>query len=441
MLKNIFIIFVSATLSLSAQTLPSAQQGAGNSFLFKNCEIYTISDGVVKNGYLLTQGSRIAKISESLNFSVPKQVTEVDCAGKRLYPGLIDAGNILGLQEIGSQSETQDQDELGNITPQMEALTAVNPNSVIVPVTRVSGVSLSLTIPRGGLFPGRAALVTHLGYTPAQMFTGFKGQVLNFPRTGRNGAFDRRSDEDIEKAAKRAMENLEETWNMAVQYAKIDSAYTANPDPTRRPEFSPEIAALLPAVRGEMTLLIEANAAKDIEKAIEWAKGRNLTKVVLMGVAEGWRVANKIVESGFPVLTGPVIAEPTRASDRFDRAYANAALLQKAGVKVAIRTDDDNANFRHLPFQAGFAVAYGMPYEEALKAITLYPAQIMGVDRDFGSLAEGKSATFFMTNGDPFEPKSLVHEVYINGWKVPMSDRQSELYREFLNRSPGLQMD
>ncbi|MCH8963069.1 MAG: amidohydrolase family protein, partial [Bacteroidetes bacterium] len=273
---------------------------------------------------------------------------------------------------------------------------------------------------------------------PEQMHVGgYRAVMLQYPTTGRRGRFDRRSDEDVKKAAKKALKKLNDTWDGAELYAQIDSAYTASPETGRRPEYVPAMTALLPVVRGEQTLIIRANAASDITSALEWVKERGLERVVLSGVAEGWRVADKIAEAGIPCLVGPMLSNPTRQSDRYDKAYANIGLMHKAGVKVAIRSGESE-NVRNLPYNAGFAAAYGLGKEEALRAVTITPAEIFGVSDEIGSLEVGKKANLFVADGDPFETKTDIHHVFIDGYKVPMESRHTRLYDEFLNRVPGL---
>ena len=213
-------------------------------------------------------------------------------------------------------------------------------------------------------------------------------------------------------------------------YAQIDSATTGKAD------YNPEMAALLPVYQGEGTAMIEVNKESDILNALRWIKEKKI-KAILTGVAEGWRVADSIALHGIPVITGPILATPTRESDRYDQAYKNAGLMQQAGVKVAIRTNETE-NTRNLPFNAGFAAAYGMGKEEALKAITIVPAEIFGVADQIGSIEAGKKANLFISNGDPFEPATEIKYLFINGWNVPLESRQTLLYDEFLQRSPGV---
>jgi imidazolonepropionase-like amidohydrolase len=284
------------------------------------------------------------------------------------------------------------------------------------------------------MIPGTAALINLHGYVPDQMAAGFEGVVMNFPVTGRQGFFDRRTDEEIKKDVEKAFKQLNDAWDKAVQYYKLDSATKG-----KGLKYYPEMEAMLPVIKGDRALMIEVNVAKDIREALKWVKARRLKKVIFTGVMEGWRVANEIANAGIPVVTGPVLEEPSRAYDRYDKGYANAGLMRKAGVKVSIRTNDrGNGNSRNLPYHAGFAAAYGMGREEALKAITIVPAEIYGVADKLGSIEVGKNATLFVCDGDPFETKTQVKHVFIDGWQIPMVSRQTQLYDEFLKREPGV---
>ncbi|SEI84561.1 Imidazolonepropionase [Cyclobacterium xiamenense] len=391
-------------------------------FLLQHARIYTVSNGVLQDTDLLIQNGKIAAIGKNLPEG---NHLLIDCTGKRIYPGFIDSGTSLGLVEVNSLPETQDYMELGKVTPQMQALTAVNPNAVAIPVTRVSGVTTVLTQPRGGYFPGTAALIQLNGYTPDQMDAGFRGVLMNFPSAAKAGNYDNRSAETIKKEAKKALDEIDALWEKATSYQAIQ-------DKGGSVAYYPEMAQLAKVVTGEIPLLVEVNAAGDILRAIEWVKDKAVDPV-FTGVAEGWKVAEKLAASEIPVITGPVLSLPSRQSDPYDASYTNASKLQQAGVKVAIRSQDSE-NVRNLPFHAGFAAAYGMGTEEALKAITLHPAEIFQVDDKLGSLEVGKSATLFLADGDPFEPKTQIEQVFIDGYKIPMTNRHIRLYQEFLDR-------
>lgn len=399
-------------------------------FALTNASIQTVTNGVITNGTIILSGGKIVDIGT--NITIPAGAITIDCKGLWIYPGAIDGGTHVGLLEFGQVEQASDEGEHGEVIPQMKALTAVNPNTPIIPVTRVSGVTTVIVYPTGGLIPGTAALMDLHGYVPDQMYAGFEGICVNFPNTGRRGFFDRRTEDEVKKAAEKALSQLNDAWDKAVQYHKLDSATGG-----KGVGYYPEMQALLMAVRGEQAVMIEANAAKDITAALKWIKEKKIKKAILTGVAEGWRVADDIAKANIPVITGPVLSLPSREYDRYDKAYANAGLMKKAGVKVALRTNDTE-NVRNLLFHAGFAATYGMGKEEALKAITIVPAEIFGVANQMGSLEKGKNATLFVCDGDPFETKTQVKYVFIDGWQMPMNTRQTDLYEEFLKREPGV---
>jgi imidazolonepropionase-like amidohydrolase len=425
-LKISVLLFLGA-VSLRAQN-PKPHNGL---FALTNATIQTVTKGTIANGSVLIGKGKI--IAVGANISIPAGAQVIDCTGLSIYPGMIDGGTRIGLSEVGSDARTQDYEEIGEIIPQMKALTAVNPNAAAIPITRISGVTTALASPDGGTMPGTAALVNLFGYTPDQMYAGFEGVVVNFPSTGKRGGFDRRTEDEVKKAAEKSLKQLDDAWEKAIQYDKLDSATQG-----KGMKYYPEILALLPVVRGKIPFLIEVNASRDITLALKWVKDKKVKKVVFTGVAEGWRVADEIAKANIPVIVGPVISMPSREYDKYDKAYANPGLLKKAGVKVALKTEDRNSNYRNLPYHAGFAAAYGLGKEEALRSITIVPAEIFGVDNLLGSIEAGKNATLFVSDGDPMETKTQVKYLFIDGWQIPLVSRQTQFYDEFLKREPGL---
>lgn len=395
-------------------------------FLLKNATVVTITKGTLSNTSVLLENGKIAQIGTNISSDGAEVI---DCTGLFIYPGMIDSGTRLGLVEVSSVPETVDYQEIGNVTPNMQALTAVNPNAEAVGITRVSGVTTVLTAPNGGLFPGTAALINLNGYTPDQMYGGFKGVVMNFPASGRRGRFDRRSDDDIKKDSEKAIKEANSIWENALKYHELKTAGAEL-------QYYPEMDQLAKVIAGELPLLIEVNTASDIQNAIKWVADKKV-KVIFTGVSEGWRVAEELAKANIPVITGPVQALPTRQSDRYDTPYANAGKMAKAGVKVALRTDDED-NVRNLPFHAAFAAAYGMGKEEAWKAVTINPAEIFGIADQYGSVEVGKRANLIVSTEDPFETRAQIMHVFIDGYRIPLSNRHIRLYQEFLERSPGL---
>ncbi len=431
-IQTIYGILVAAICVAVLGAQAQSPKGKYGTFALTNATIETVTKGTIANGTVIISGGKITAVGT--NIQVPAGAEVINCNGKKIYPGMIDAGTRLGLLEIGQIPQATDERENGDINPQMRALTAINPNATAIPITRISGVTTGLVNPEGNLFPGTAALINLHGYTPDQMFAGFEGVVVNFPNTGRRGFGDRRSEDDLKKAQEKALATLNDVWEKATQYSRLDSASKG-----KGVSYYPEMQALVPVVRGERALLIEVNAQKDIQTALKWVKEKKIKNVVFTGVSEGWREAEAIAKANIPVITGPVIAIPNRDYDRYDAQYANPGLMRKAGVKVAIRSNEDgNGNYRNLPYHAGFAVAYGMNKEDALKAITIVPAEIMGISDKLGSIEVGKVANLFVCDGDIFETKTQVSQVFIEGWQMPMQSRQTLLYEEFLKREPGL---
>jgi imidazolonepropionase-like amidohydrolase len=440
--RSLFAVLLPLLLGLLWASPHSAQAqkqpGFQGPFALTNAQIVVSPADTIDSGTVVIQDDSIAAVGP--NATAPSNAQVINCEGLTVYPGFIDSGTRLGLQEISDGvPQTIDHNEIGELTPHMNALTAVNPNSVHIPITRVHGITAVITEPTEGLLPGTAALIGLHGYTPEQMHLGDVALTkMDFPSVSRQGPSDDRSPETIEKEATKAMDKLNELWDRAEQYADIDSAVAAAPDTRRKPKFVPPMEGLVPVIQGEQPLMISANAAPAISRALDWAEERGvLDQVILSGALEGWRVADEIAAADVPVLVGSVMQPPSRESDRYDKAYRNPALLHEAGVQVALRSDKVE-NVRNLVFHAGFAAAHGLGKTEALRAITTAPAEIFGVDDQVGTIEAGKRANLFVANGDPFQPATDVQHLFIDGYKLPLDNRATKLYDEFLNRNPGL---
>lgn len=427
-LNQTFLIFLMAMMPIFAMAQIDGEfiKPRSGKFLLQNATVHTITNGVLENASVLIEDGKILQVGTSV---AADGAEVIDCDGMVIYPGMIDGGTSLGLVEVSSVAETVDYAEIGNVTPNMQALTTVNPNSEAIPVTRVSGVTTVMAVPQGGLFPGTAALINLVGYTPDQMYAGAKAVVMNFPNSGRRGRWDRRSDDEIKKETEKALKDANDLWQKAKTYHELK-------EKGAELDYYPEMEQLAKVISGELPLMVEVNAAKDIQNAIKWIEDKDV-KFFFSGVSEGWRVADELAEAGISVITGPVQALPTRQSDRYDTPYANAGKMAKAGVKVAIRTNDAE-NVRNLPFHAAYAAAYGLGKEEAWKAVTINAAEILGVADQLGSIEEGKMANLIVATEDPFETRAQIMHVFINGYRIPLSNRHIRLYQEFLERSPDL---
>ena len=428
-------LLVALLLALPAHA--QKQPGYQGPFALTNAQVIVAPGDTLTDGTVVIRDDSIAAVGP--NVSVPSDAQAFDLSGQMVYPGFIDSGTHLGLAEIGSLPETQDFNEIGDLTAHMNALTAVNPSTVHVPTTRVHGITSVITEPENGILPGTAALIGLHGYTPEQMHLGDVTLTkLNFPSVGRQGPSDDRSPETIQKEAEKALTQLNDLWAQAERYARIDSAVAEQPEARRQPEFVPAMEGLLPVIRGEQGLMISANAAPDISKALDWAEERGvLDQVILSGALEGWRVADEIAAADVPVLVGSIMQPPSRESDRYDKAYRTPALLHDAGVTVALRSGKTE-NVRNLVFHAGFAASHGLGKTEALRAITTTPAEIFGVADQIGTIEAGKRANLFVADGDPLQPSTDVQHLFIDGYKLPLENRATKLYDEFRNRNPGL---
>lgn len=429
------------TLFLSLLVLPAhaqKQPGYQGPFALTKAQIIVAPGDTINSGTVVIRDDSIAAVGP--NVTAPDDAQVIDGDELTVYPGFIDSGTHLGLSEVGSLPETRDYNEIGELTSHMNALTAVNPNSVLIPVARVHGITSVIAEPETGLLPGTATLIGLHGYTPEQMHLGDVTLTkLDFPSVGRRGPSDDRSPETIKKEAKKALNKLNELWAQAERYAQIDSAVAVQPETRRQPEFVPAMEGLIPVIRDEQPLMISANAAPDISAALDWAEERGvLDQVILSGAMEGWRVADEIAKADVPVLVGSIMQPPSRESDRYDKAYRNPALLHEAGVTVALRSGKTE-NVRNLVFHAGFAASHGLGKTEALRAVTTTPAEIFGVADQVGTIEVGKRANLFVTNGDPFQPATDIRHLFIDGYKLPLENRQTKLYDEFLNRNPGLE--
>jgi imidazolonepropionase-like amidohydrolase len=435
-----FSLFCALLLGLTASLPDGAdaqkEPGRQGAFALTNAQIIVSPTDTISNGTVVIRDDSIAAVGSDV--TAPSDAEVIDCSGQTVYAGFIDGGTRLGIEEVGSLSETRDFNEIGEVTAHMNALTAVNPNSVHIPVTRVHGITTVITEPSNGMLPGTAALIDLHGYTPSQMHVaGVTLTKLDFPSVGRQGPSDDRSPETIEKESQKALDKLNEVWDKAERYARIDSSVTAV-EGRRQPEYIPAMEGLLPVIRGEQPLMITANAASDISAALDWAEERGVVEqVILSGAMEGWRVADEIADAGVPVLVGSVMQPPSRESDRYDRAYETPSLLRDAGVTVALRSGKTE-NVRNLVFHAGFAASHGLGKSGALRAVTTAPAEIFGIDDLVGTVEAGKKANLFVADGDPFQPTTDVQHLFIEGYKLPLENRQTKLFDEFLNRTPGL---
>jgi imidazolonepropionase-like amidohydrolase len=409
---------------------PQQAAQAASVYVIRNAKIVTVTGAVIERGSVLIRDGKIAEVGAKV--AAPANARAIDATGLSVYPGMIDSGTQLGLTEIGSIQETHDTTELGDFNPHMRAIVAVQPHSELIPVARANGITTAITHPSGRLVSGQAALINLDGWTWQEMTVKAPAAMwMEYPRAprGRAAAFMQGENApNLTQLRDRQLAALRQKLEDAQAYAKAKEARAADKSLPPRP-VDHVLEALIPVVKGELPVLMVANGEREIKGAIELADKYKL-KLVISGAGEAWKVASLLKEKNVPVIIGPVTDVPGNEDDDYDVNYSHAAKLYKAGVKFAFQTDDA-AYVRNLPYQAGTSAAFGLPKDEALKAVTIYPAQIFGVDKLLGSVEAGKMANLIVTDGDPLEFKTVVKHMFINGKPVDLSSRHTRLYDKF----------
>lgn len=397
---------------------------AGEVIAITNAVLHPITSPEIGKGTLLLLNGRILALGADL--AIPAGARTIDAAGRHVYPGLIALDTNVGLLEIGSVPATDDQGESGGDQPDVRTAASVNADSAHIGVTRTNGITRVQTAPQGGgPLLGQSALMRLTGNTWEEMLTLDRDMLhLRFPGMPNERKAGEEPKDPEEIAA------LRRSFEEAREYGRLRDL--ARDGKAAAPAFDPRLEALVPYARGQKTIALHAGNAATILRALRFAKDLGL-KCVLFEAAEGWKVAEEIAREKISVAVGPVLAVPYSREDPYDACYANAAVLARAGVPIAITAANDE-NTRNLSFHAAFACAYGLPHEEALRAITYSPARILGVEKDFGSLAPGKVADVIVTNGDVLETTSTVDYVFIDGVQQPLANRQTGLYERFRTR-------
>ncbi len=405
--------------------------------------VHTISGATLENATVLFVDGKITAIGADV--SLPEGTESIDATGKHLYPGMIAANTRIGLVEIGAVRATRDFQEVGDIKPNVRAETAINPDSEIIPVTRANGVTLAQSVPSGGLISGRSAVIELDGWTWESMtLKAPVGLHVFWPRMlpFRGGGFfffgPQQSPEEQKKRRDGDIQKIKGAFAAARAYAKAKAAEAQKGVPYHGTDLRWE--AMLPVLNKEIPVFVHADEMTQIEAAIDWASQEDI-QMVLVGGRDAWRVRERLKEKDIPVILAGVHTLPMRRWEPYDAPFASAAKLHEAGVRFCIGVAFDASNVRNLPYHAATAAAYGLPKDEALKAITLYPAQILGVADRVGSLEVGKDATLIVTNGDPLEIRTSVEMEFIEGRRIDLSSRHTQLYEKYREKYRRLKED
>lgn len=405
----------------------SYDPGAGELLAIVGGTLHTVTGGDLEGGTLVIQGERIVDLGTDV--AIPAAATILDATGLHVWPGLIALNTPLGLREIDSVRGTIDDGEAQGNQPDLRVSAALHPDSVHIPVTRASGITRSQTAPQsGGPLRGQSAVMRLAGDTWEELLMVDRDMLhVSFPRS--RSWRGRRGGDDDEKDPK-AIKDLRELFEEAREYDRLMSEAATHG--TRAPAFDSRKEALAPYARGERRVALHVDGAQSILHAIKFVEEEELD-AVLYGCTEGWKVAERLAAADIPVVVGPILDVPGSTYDPYDASYANPALLYRAGIDIAIMSDD-SGNPRNLVDHAGMAVAFGLPWDEALRAVTLDAARMLGVEDRLGSLTAGKVADVIITDGDLLETSTRVLHVLIDGVRQDLSNQQTELYQRYRER-------
>lgn len=421
----IFSLFLSASDQIPAppQTHP---------IVLKNATLHPVSSSAIRNGQILFNDGVIVAMGRAID-NLPDNTETIYLNGKHVYPGLIAASTTIGLVEINAVRSTRDYAETGSVNPNVRAEVSYNPDSEIIPVTRSNGIAIVHTTPLGGLISGTSAAMMLDGWTwetatlqaPIALHLNWpRMTILTSPRT-------RASEKEQKEERDKQLRTLDDAFEQARRYLQANEMSDKRGVPAHDMDLRWE--SMIGVLKREIPVFIHANEVQQIEAAVHWSRRQNVPAVIVGG-HDAWRVAELLDKYDIPVIYESVHSLPSRRWEDYDTPFTTPWKLHKAGVKFCIASSSSSseaAHQRNVPYHAATAAAYGLPKAEALKAITLYSAQILGIDDRVGSLEVGKDATFIITDGDPLEISTQVEEVYIQGRRIDLSDRHKTLHEKY----------
>ncbi len=418
---------------------PAADAQEPGAYALTGGEIHTLAGETISGGTVVVRDGMIEAVGADV--SAPADAEVIDVSGQRVYPGMFDAVTRLGLTEIGAVDVTNDVQELGQYNPQIVAATAVHPASEHIPVARANGITHALSAPSGGIIAGRASLIHLDGWTVEEMM-GVESavMVIDFPAL-QTQEFNFETFEVEERDFDEAKEEFEEEVSELEEWLEAAAHYArATEGGSDRVERDLRLEALAGVVTGETKALVMASGEREIRRAVELMNEHGV-QMILAGSGGGFfgpglevlEVTDLLSEHDIPVILPPTQRTPDRSDAPYDEPYALPGALHDAGVRFAFGTFN-SSDVRTLPYEAGMGVPYGLPREEALRAITLYPARIFGVGDRLGTIEEGKIANLIVTDGDPLEITTRVHHLFIQGRKTSTDNKHRELYEKYRAR-------
>jgi len=395
--------------------------------------VHTMAGEVIEDGTVSFREGRIVEVGPEL---APLPDAEViDASGMRLYPGIIALNTALGLIEISSVPGSVDTAETGQLNPHVNTAIAIHPDSELFPVTRARGITHSLTVPAGGLVSGSSALIRLQGWTWEDMAAATPVAMhVRWPSFGINRSPRADSVEDQKKEREERLERIRDLFRDARAYAKSKAAGDSVAELL---DHDPALEAMLPVLDGRLPIIVHAGEIRQLESAIEWAETERLP-IVLAGSGDLWRIADKLRDKQIPVILTRILALPRREDEPYDTPFTEALRLHEAGVDFCIGSTGSRfgaAMTRDLPNHAAMAAAFGLPRDEAMRALTASPARIIGLGDELGSIEVGKSASLILVDGEPLEIRTRVEHAFIDGRPVDLKDnRHDRLYERYRAR-------
>jgi imidazolonepropionase-like amidohydrolase len=435
---GIAIVLLAATSFAQNDGSQQNVTGRAGTFAIVGARIVPVSGPAIDNGTVVIQNGRIAAVGA--NVSIPAGAERIDGKGLSVFPGMIDAATNLGLAEIPlGVNASVDVAEVGSMNANAQAFKGFNPNSSHVEVTRINGITTVMSYPTGGLIAGRAAVMNLNGTTQDEMaILPNAGLVINFPRVstfgGFGGGFGRQNLDfnDVLKRRDEQVDELKKIFRDAEAYALAKDAY-AKDKSLPYPATDIKLEAMVPYVRGERPIFFTAERDRDIRAVAKFVSDMKVQGIIIGG-QEAWKAADDLKRNNISVIFTNIYSLPVRDDDPYDYLYEAPSKMAQAGVRFAISTGNDGAEVRDLPYHAGLAGSFGLSKDDSLKSVTLYPAQILGIDKEYGSIDVGKVANLVVTDGDMLEPRTNIKYLFITGRMIPLTSRHTELFDSFKNR-------
>jgi imidazolonepropionase-like amidohydrolase len=429
-------LVLAASLAIPAWT----QNAAPTSYAIKGGKVFTLAGAAIENGTVLIRDGKIAAVGAGI--AIPADAQVIDASGLEVYPGMFDPITQMGLNEVSAVSATLDVSELGDYNPELVAATAVNPASAHIPITRANGITEVIAAPgttgfdlqSGGLIAGQASAFNMAGWTMDEMqINRSVAMVINWPSI-QTRSFDfatfsikEKPYADVKKEYDKSVNALGDWMDRARHYAQAKEK--GSPALYER---DLKLEALVPVVQGKLPVLVIADEARDIRNAVDFCTKQNL-RMILGSGAEAWKLKELLKDKKIPVVLAPTNRLPEQIDTPYDKPYTEPSELFAAGIPIAFSSFGTSFS-RRLPQYAGTAVAYGLPHDEALKAVMLNAAQIFGLADQLGTLEPGKIANVIVTNGDPLELQTQVRYLFIKGQLTSTDNKHRELYEQYRKR-------